>query len=656
VGWLRWCRTCVLIYLQGIPMESILEIREGCVTPAQLLKSLPFTRFLERYKREYLEDLVHRDERYRNEWEHRSAFVKSIRARDFLALLHAGKIAEGDALDRARELASFFDGGFHHFRTRSYSRLVRLQNEVITQEDVTSAVVKGRVTEKARDLSELLLETRRALLDGVGLEEGTRRTPGLNAFPNVTAGEVSGHYFNLPPDYMALSHVPLTIAADIQTGVDYTTPSNKRAKPFYELGHNPFRSETFNAEEWVAVPLTVGAWLIVAYIHKSRGCIEMEPGLLNLFPFANVDEISAGRKPDGIFLFGDPNAADEDLGYWWDAENEVLVGLVPNRDELKYFGYCKKPVLTLHNVLAIRAGDIPLHCGCTRYKMRFDEAGAPYIAEMRVKSDDMGRIRLERGDDAQQRPIFYGTETGAFACLDGFSERAKMQMQGREVGYNRTTGSNARQIVPVSADTEVRAGHQLDVLLYANNFRLKSPSEMTVDVDMSVMDAVAHFRLGERVAAGSTQTFRGARESSYWANPFPLLQDPQGQILHPELHAIFQDSEDRFIKVFDKLSAKGEMLLGVAHSQLMAGAAADNSDADIAAAGFTDRESVEMQGPEHLARDLIVLIKRVALEKRARLGDDAKSLSVTVAIVGDSRTGKSETAEKMEGVLDLTLV
>ncbi len=637
-------------------MESILEIREGCVTPAQLLKSLPFTRFLDRYKKEYLADLGQRDERYRDEWQHRSAFVESIRARDFLMLLNAGKIEEGEALDRARELALFFDGGFHHFRTRSYSRLVRLQNEVVTLGDVTSAFVKGKVTEKARGLSELLLETRRALLDGVGLEEGTRRTPGLNAFPNVTAGEISGHYFNLPPDYIALSHVPLTIAADIQTGVDYTTPSNKRAKPFYELGHNPFHCERFRADDWVAVPLSVGSWLIVVYIHKSRGCIEMEPGLLNLFPFANVDEISQGRKPDGIFLFGDPDAADEDLGYWWDAENKILVGLVPNREELKYFGYCKKPILTLHNVLAIRAGDIPLHCGCTRYKVRFDEAGAPYIAEMRVKADDMGRIRLERGEDAQMRPTFYGTETGAFACLDGFSERAKMQMQGREVGYNRSTGSNARQIVPVTADTEVSTGHQLDVLLYANNFRLKAPNESTVDVDMGVMDAVAHLRLGERVAAGSTQTFRGARESSYWANPFPLLQNPQGVILHPELHAIFQDSEDRFIKAFERLAARGEMRLGVAHSQLMAGVAADNSDADIAAAGFPNREAVEMQGPEHLAKDLITLIKTVALEKRARLGEEAKSVSVTVAIVGDSRTGKSETAEKMEGVLDLNLV
>jgi len=33
-----------------------------------------------------------------------------------------------------------------------------------------------------------------------------------------------------------------------------------------------------------------------------------------------------------------------------------------------------------------------------------------------------------------------------------------------------------------------------------------------------------------------------------------------------------------------------------------------------------------------------------------------EEVSITVALVGDSRTGKSETAEKMEGILRLQLV
>ena len=70
------------------------------------------------------------------------------------------------------------------------------------------------------------------------------------------------------------------------------------------------------------------------------------------------------------FNFG---CSASDLGYYYDEANTLLIGMVPNIDELKYFGYVKKPALTLHNVLAIRNGELPLHCGCTRYAVRFNQ-------------------------------------------------------------------------------------------------------------------------------------------------------------------------------------------------------------------------------------------------------------------------------------------
>ena len=52
----------------------------------------------------------------------------------------------------------------------------------------------------------------------------------------------------------------------------------------------------------------------------------------------------------------------------------------------------------------------------------------------------------------------------------------------------------------------------------------------------------------------------------------------------------------------------------------------------------------------------IDLIKKAAIEKRERLGNSAKEVDITVATIGDSRTGKSEMAEKMEGVLSMSLI
>ncbi len=637
-------------------MEKILEIRDGCSTPGQLLRSLAFARFLKIYKSQFIEDLQHRADVQKHEAKQKIDYIESVKVRDLINILESHGFDSAKEKEHARELVKFMDGAFHHYRGSGYSRLVRLQNDVVSTGLETPDTIKDKVTDKAGTLSDLILETRRQLLNNVGLDQGVRRSSGMDASPNVTAGEISGHYFNYPADYAELAHVPLTIAADIQTGVDYSTPSNKRAKPFYELAHNPLKLEQFVSKDWVSVPLQVGTSLIIVYIHKSRGCIEMEPGLLNLFPFASIKDITNERQADGLFFFGDPVADEKDLGYYYDQKNKVLIGVVPNIDELKYFGYAKKPVLTLHNVLAILDGDLPLHCGCTRYVVRFDENNEPYIAEMLIKADDMGKISLRKGEDKLTRPVFYGTETGAFACLDGFSTQAKMQMAGREVGYNKDTGSNARQIVPVTDVTELFRGDALDVLLYMNNFKLIEPGESTIQSDMHIEDALQHFRLGERVAAGSTQTHRGAKESSYWANPFPLLKDSDGRVLHPQLYEKFSENEKGFIGDMNILISRGELKVGVAHSQLMAGAYEGSLDEDIKRCGFSSREDVEQEGPVRLAKDLIGLIKTQAIEKRKHQGKDSSEVSVTVALVGDSRTGKSETAEKMEGILRLQLI
>ena len=634
-------------------MEEILEIRDGCTTPEQLLKSHALSRYLKIYKNEFIAEMSQRTGKLQSEAKQRIKFIRNVSARDFLHILEREQAPSRNISDHEKALVRFIDGAFHHFRATGYSRLIRLQNEVVSTGEETPDTVKEKVTDKAQSLSDLILKTRRKILKNVHMDQGVRRTHGMDASPNVTAGEISGHYLNLPSDYYALASVPLTIAADIQTGVDYSTPSNKRAHPFYELAHNPFDEDNFNPEQWVSVPLQVGTALIICYIHKSRGCIEMEPGILNLFPFADVTEIRDGRRPDGIFLFGDPNRQMDDLGYHWDVENKILIGMVPNHDELKYFGYCKKPILTLHNVLAIKNREIPLHCGCTRYEMHFDEQGEPYIADMYIKADDMGRIALEEDSRGTTRPIFYGTETGAFACLDGFSEQAKQQMEGREVGYNKETGSNARQIIPVSQDDEVLNGDPLDILLYMNNFTIIEQGSPTVATDMGVDAAIEHLRLGERVASGSTHSHRGSKESSYWANPFPLLKEKDETILHPELYEQYSKNEENLIDAINELASKDEFLIGVAHSQLMAGVYSDNSDDDISRCGYSNRTQVEQEGPVRLAEDLIDLIKTVAAKKRALLGNEVQELSVTVALVGDSRTGKSETAEKMEGVLGL---
>lgn len=645
-------------------MEQILEIRDGCETPLQLLKSKAFAQYLEIYKKQFTKELeLMKDTDQKEEALHKIKYIKSIRPKTFIDILEGVTPFSGDDLMQHRQSVRFFDGAFHHYRNKSYTRLVRLHNEILDKSE-TPESIKDKITTKAHKLSDLILETRRILLIRVGFNEGVRRTQGLECHPNVTCGEISGHYIDLPSTYSNLSHVPITTTADMRTGVHYTTHANKRAFPFFALDHNPYKNKKFNPEEYVAIPFEVGKWNIIAYIHKSRGCIEMEPGLLNLFPFSNIKNL-ANKKPDGVFIFGCPHSTMDDLGYFYDKKDNILVGLIPNIDDCKYFGYGKKPVLTLHNVLCILNDELPLHCGCTRYAVRFDsKTNEPYIFDSFIKADDMGRASLLSGDVkgmvqfAEDIPYFFGTETGAFACLDGFSEHAKMQMEGREIGYNKHSGTNARQIVPVTDYAEISTGSELDILLYLNNYDLIAPGKDCMDVNMGVDEALDHFRKGARVAAGSTQTHRGKVEISYWANPFPLLKDKDWKTLpeHKDLYQKFEKIEQKFFDSIKKRVKAGHMKIGIAHSMLMAGVYEKNTDSALKKNGFNNRDMVEHEGPERAARDMINLIKKAAVEKRKTLENGINEVSITVATVGDSRTGKSEMAEKMEGVLNMSLI
>ncbi len=642
-------------------MEEILEIRDGCKTPLELLESKAFSQYLGIYKKQFIKDLESRqDSDQKEEVTHKIDFVKKINSEIYVNLLKLDDKLSESNISEHKESIRFLEGLFHHYRKKSYTRLIKLHDDILSSKEKAESI-KDRISNRANKLKDLILETRRILLTKVDFSIGVRRSQGLECQPNVTCGEISGKNIDLPESYSNLNKVPLTTHADMRTGIHYTTHANKRAFPFFALNHNPFKNNNFKSEDYVAIPFEVGQWNIIAYIHKSRGCIELEPGLLNLFPFSKVRKL-AGKRPDGVFIFGCPQSNMSDLGYHYDKDNGLLVGLIPNIDDCKYFGYGKKPILTLHNVLCILNDHLPLHCGCTRYVVKFDsETNEPYISDSFIKADDMGRASLFDEDDKSNQngkdniPYFFGTETGAFACLDGFSEYTKMQMEGREIGYNKHAGTNARQIVPVTDYTEVSTGSELDILLYLNNYDLIEPGQSCMDVDMSVDDALDHFRKGARVAAGSTQTHRGKVEISYWANPFPLLKDKNWDDLpeHVDLSEKFKNIEKKFFEIIKNRVESGKMKIGVAHSMLMAGVYAKNTDERLSRCGFKNREMVEHEGPERAARDMISLIKKTAVEKKKRLPKGINEVDITVASVGDSRTGKSEMSEKMEEVLSM---
>lgn len=653
--------------------SALLEIKATCENPNQLLRSNSFRQELEAFKQHAIQQLDAREGMPGTP--ERIAFIQSMTPDLFLEILSGNFEAVGGE-ERAREIIEWGEGLFNFYRSsNSFSRLTRRRNRVMRagEEDPESQSNYWRdvIKEKADRLQEIIAKTRMELRKSVDLETGTTRRGDVGVRPKMADAYVVGHHLEkLPPEYSTLSGVNLTFTSDIRTRINYETAANKRVEPFHEIDHNPLGEEAlekFNPKEWIGYPVNVGGLLILVYVHKSRGWVDMAPGLLNLFPLWDIRDIR-DKKPDGIFMFGDPNASKEDMGFY-QGKDDIIVGNIPGMDEYQYFGYLKKPMLTLANVKTIERGDLPLHCGCNRYTVRFNENDEPYIVASHVLADDMGYASME-AQDGKMQCVFYGTETGAFACLDGFSPEARSKSAGREIGFNEGAKVNSRVVYPVASPNHIAEGTPLDVLLYMNNYELKGPDQPKIQTARraeEVRGILRHFKEGERVAAGTTGTDRGKVEVSFMANPFPILIKNEGkpgqEVVHQALYDRFMETLREFQGHFETLVSRGEMNIGVAYSQMMAGAYEGNSDEDLAKAGYGEsekaasiqaaRDGFEMSGPRMLARDEELMILKAAREKRERLGGNVEQLHITVAKVGDSRAGKSESAMAMEEALRL---
>ena len=121
-------------------MESILEIKDGCLTSEQLLKSYAFARYLKIYKKEFLEDLEKKGEKHSQEAKQKMDLIANLSLKDILQILE--RDSKGADLERDRAIVRFLDGCYHHYRKKSFSRLVRMHNEVVTTSTESQKTIK----------------------------------------------------------------------------------------------------------------------------------------------------------------------------------------------------------------------------------------------------------------------------------------------------------------------------------------------------------------------------------------------------------------------------------------------------------------------------------------------------------------------------------
>jgi len=371
----------------------------------------------------------------------------------------------------------------------------------------------------------------------------------LHAGCNVGVIAVGREWPAPDPSTEPLHDIPFISQMLINPPFIIDPPENKRTGQFLRVDENPLEAIELKSDEWLCYPAQVGPVIVFVYFHQSfmgLGC-----SLANLFELATDQQITQG--PDAIYLYGVEPGQVKHYGdlptvFYDNEEKGLLVAAVPRGDEFGYFGYLKKMMLTLHNILMMKRGRMPFHGALARITLRDSASatllligetatgksetlealrtdGRDQISSMSILADDMGSIEVT--DDG--KIMGYGTETGAFIRLDDLEHGYAFNQVDRAIIMSPQK-VNARVVLPVAFIDEILKGHKVDMILYANNYEEVDRDHTIIQAFSDAREALTIFREGAAMAKGTT-TSTGLTHS-YFAN---IFGPPQYREIHDEL-------------------------------------------------------------------------------------------------------------------------
>lgn len=341
---------------------------------------------------------------------------------------------------------------------------------------------------------------------------------------------------NYPEIYKDLNQIPFITQVMIETPYITYTKSNKRDGVFEEIYENPILNTNINYPHFFCYPAKVGDNLIFIYFH--RDLLTHGVSASNLFELADVKEIE-DKKPDAIYIYGPKDEGERKNSFYYDKENKLYVGYIAYSDKIDYFGYLKKMVLTLNNVINIKKGYLPIHgaglsvvlqnnktvnivilgdsgAGKSESIEAFRSLAKDYIKEMTIVFDDMGSFRIKNN-----KVYAYGTEIGAFVRLDDLDAGYAFKQIDRSIFMNPDK-VNSRLIMPVASFDEINLGYEVDFFLYADNYSAVLDGCDSIEIFDKKEEALRVFKRGARLAKGTT-TETGLVQT-YFANPFGPVQ------------------------------------------------------------------------------------------------------------------------------------
>ncbi|NDW08948.1 phosphoenolpyruvate carboxykinase [Dysgonomonas sp. 520] len=538
-----------------------------CDTKQKLLSSYGFKRAVEAFVKSLKRDEVIIYDHYVKAFKTEEDFIESII--ESFKLLTVFNVEEVIAVDN--KYSVFFEDKDLFIELIDLMGLFwkKLERYTIVRNSRLGQGLQNVRFIQANDMfNELVLSTWRRIQDTVnGYEQRVYRQMTAGANASLTLNDVS---WNCPIEYKGLAEIPFISTVVIQPPFISYTKKNTRDGIFREHQQNPLENIVLNEDDWFVFPAKVGSMLTFVYFHKDF--MVHGVGLANLFELAKESEY-IGKKPDIIYVFGYPDGAEEKRTFYYkDKKNDILIGYANYCDDIDYFGYMKKMLLTLHNVKQIEHRNLPIHGAMVNIVLKngkesnivimgdsgagksesleaFRSLNASYIRHMRVIFDDMGFLKKEEDGSITG----YGTEIGAFVRIDDLDPAYAYEQLDRGI-YTNPDRINARVTIPISTYEVIMKGYKVDLMLYANNYT-ESDKKIVFYDDLD--EAINIFEDGARKAKGTT-TEKGLVKS-YFANPFgPVQEQAETEVLVREFFSDMKKDGVKIGEIHTSLAIEGK--------------------------------------------------------------------------------------------------
>lgn len=499
-----------------------------CNTSESLLSSHAFKKVLSKYiiKLEKKDTLIYEFLKSSCKKEISDTLIKLFK---LLIVLNKKEITSldeelGTLLKNKTLLLEFVEGFYNYWRQFERYAIIRNQSSTLSLENIN-------FIDSMNSFTNLVLKTYRLIEENL-IAEHNRVYRQLHA--GVNAGLVINRFsWNCPFEYSFLQEIPFIESVILQPPF-ITYPNKTTRKGFFnETKENPIENLTLNLNNWLCFPLKVGE--LLAFVYFDISFMAQGVALCNLFELAKKEEY-LNKKPDLIYMYGVKDFSSEmRTEFYKDFSNDILIGYINFNEEIDYFGYMKKMILTLHNLKMIEKGYLPIHGAMVNLRLKngkeknviimgdsgagksesleaLKKIGDSYLKEMKVIFDDMGVLKLKNNKISAS-----GTEIGAFVRLDDLDIGYPYKELDRSIFMNPNK-VNSRIIIPITPYSDIIKSYPIDLFLYANNF--EDGSELTFF--NSIEEALPIFVKGERKAKGTTNE-KGV-VSTFFANPFGPLQ------------------------------------------------------------------------------------------------------------------------------------